>query len=52
MTREEILRQMEALQAMLDEQGESDNMAYVNASLTEEEKEKQHQEDLQRITVD
>ena len=48
MTREEILRQMEALQAM-HEQGESDNMAYVNASLTEEEKEKQHQEDLQRL---
>lgn len=49
MTREDILRQMAALQTRLDELDKSDSLAYASASLTEAEKEKQHQEDLQRL---
>lgn len=49
MTREEILRQMAALQTQLDELDKAQGLAYVSASLTEAEKEKQHQEDLQRL---
>ena len=49
MTREDILRQMAALQTKLEELDKSEGLAYVSASLTEAEKEKQHQEDLQRL---
>ena len=49
MTREDILRQMAALQTQLDELDKAQGLAYVSASLTEAEKEKQHQEDLQRL---
>mgnify|MGYP002627265786 CR=1 FL=1 len=49
MTREDILQQMAALQTQLDELDKSDGLAYVSVSLTEAEKEKQHQEDLQRL---
>ena len=43
------MEQMEALQRKPDACGESDSLVYVSASLTEDEKEKQHQEDLQRL---
>ena len=49
MTREDILRQMAALQTQLNELDKAQGLAYVSASLTEAEKEKQHQEDLQRL---
>ncbi|MBR4455183.1 MAG: PD-(D/E)XK nuclease family transposase [Solobacterium sp.] len=49
MTREEILRQMAALQTQLDELDKAQGFAYMSISLTEAEKEKQHQEDLQRL---
>ena len=49
MTREDILRQMAALQTQLDELDKAQGLSYVSASLTEAEKEKQHQEDLQRL---
>ena len=49
MTREDILRQMAALQTQLDELDKAQGIAYVSTSLTEAEKEKQHQEDLQRL---
>ena len=49
MTREDILRQMAALQTQLDELDKAQGLAYASASLTEAEKEKQHQEDLQRL---
>ena len=49
MTREDILRQMAALQTQLDELDTAQGAAYVSTSLTEAEKEKQHQEDLQRL---
>ena len=49
MTREDILRQMAALQTQLDELDRTQELAYVSVSLTEAEKEKQHQEDLQRL---
>ena len=49
MTEHEILQQMEELQAKLDEI-RAGNVAFsVSASMTEAEKEKQHQEDLQRL---
>lgn len=40
---------MAALQTQLDELGKAQGLAYVSTSLTEAEKEKQHQEDLQRL---
>ena len=49
MTREEILQQMADLQIMLDQLDRSDRSAPFDSSLTEAEKEKQHQEDLQRL---
>ena len=49
MTREEILQQMAALQNLLNEIDRSDGSAYVNPSMTEAEKDRQHQEDLQRL---
>ena len=49
MTRKDILRQIAALQTQLDELDKAQGLAYVSASLTEAEKEKQHQEDLQRL---
>lgn len=49
MTREEIMEQIAALQRQLDEFNKSESHAYVSESLTEAEKEKQHQEDLQRL---
>ena len=49
MTREDILRQMAALQTQLDELDTAQGAAYVSTSLTEAVKEKQHQEDLQRL---
>ena len=50
MTREEILRQMATLQTQLDELDKAQGFAYMSISLTEAEKEKQHQEDLQRLS--
>ena len=49
MTREEILQKMAALQAQLDGLDSLDSPVYVDASLTEAEKERRHQEDLQRL---
>lgn len=49
MTREEILRQMAALQTQLDELDKAQGLAYASESLSEAEREKQHQEDLQRL---
>ena len=49
MTREEIMQQMVALQTQLDELDRSEGIAYASASLTEAEREKRHQEDLQRL---
>lgn len=49
MTEQEILRQMEELQAKLDEIRAGQVDFSVNFSLTEAEREKQHQEDLQRL---
>ena len=49
MTREEIVEQIAALQTQLDELDKAQGLAYVSTSLTEDEKEKQHQEDLQRL---
>lgn len=49
MTRENILRQIATLQTQLDEMDKTQGLAYGNISLTEAEKEKQHQEDLQRL---
>ena len=49
MTREDILRQMAALQTQLDELDKAQGLAYVSTFLTEVEKQKQHQEDLQRL---
>lgn len=49
MTEREILQEIASLQAMLDEI-RAGNVAYsVSASQTEAEKERQHQEDLQRL---
>ena len=49
MTREDILAQIEALQRQLDEFDNAESRAYASLSLTEAEREKQHQEDLQRL---
>ena len=49
MTEQEILQQMEELQKELDEIRAGKATFSVSASLTEAEKEKQHQEDLQRL---
>jgi len=49
MTEQEILRQMEELQAKLNEIRAERASLSVIASMTEAEKEKQHQEDLQRL---
>lgn len=49
MTREEIVEQIAALQTQLDELDKAQGLAYVSTSLTEDEKDKQHQEDLQRL---
>ena len=49
MTREGISQQIAALQRQLDEIDKAESRAYASASLTESEKEKQHQEDLQRL---
>ena len=49
MTREDILRQMAPLQTQLDEPDKAQGLAYVSTALTEAEKEKLHQEDLQRL---
>ena len=50
MTEQEILQQMDELQIKLDEMRAGRAAFSVNSSLTEAEKEKQHQEDLQRLT--
>ena len=49
MTEQEILQQMEELRAKLDKIQAGKAAFSVNASMTEVEKEKQHQEDLQRL---
>ena len=49
MTREDILRQMAVLQTQLEEFDKAESRASVDAAITEAEKEKQHQEDLQRL---
>ena len=49
MTREEIVEQIVALQRQLDEFDKSDSIDYMGAAFTQAEKEKQHQEDLQRL---
>ena len=49
MTREDIVEQIAALQRQLDEIDKAESRAYASASMTEAEKEKQHQEDLQRL---
>lgn len=49
MTEQEILQQMEQLQAKLDEIRAGQAAFSVSLSLTEAEREKQHQEDLQRL---
>jgi len=49
MTREDILRKMAALQTQLDEMDRTQGVAYVSTFLSEAEKEKHHQEDLQRL---
>ena len=49
MTEQEILQQMDELQIKLDEMRAGRAAFSVNSSLTEAEKEKQHQEDLQRL---
>ena len=49
MTREDILQQIAVLQTQLDEFDKAENRAFVDTSITEAEKEKQHQEDLQRL---
>lgn len=49
MTEQEILQQMDELQIKLDEIRAGRAAFSVNSSLTEAEKEKQHQEDLQRL---
>jgi hypothetical protein len=49
MTREDIVEQIAALQRQLDEIDKAESRAYASASMTESEKEKQHQEDLQRL---
>ena len=49
MTREDILRQIAVLQTQLEEFDKVERRASVDAVITEAEKEKQHQEDLQRL---
>ena len=49
MTREDILRQIAVLQTQLEEFDKVESRASVDAVITEAEKEKQHQEDLQRL---
>ena len=49
MTEQELLQQLEEIQAKLDEIRAGKAAFSVSASLTEAEKEKQHQEDLQRL---
>ena len=49
MTREDILRQIAVLQTQLEEFDKVESRASVDAIITEAEKEKQHQEDLQRL---
>ena len=49
MTEQELLQQLEEIQAKLDEIRAGKAAFSVSVSLTEAEKEKQHQEDLQRL---
>ena len=49
MTREDIVEQIAALQRQLDEFDKAESRAFASASMTEAEKERQHQEDLQRL---
>ena len=49
MTERELLQQMEEIQAKLDEIRAGKATLSVDAAITEAEKEKQHQEDLQRL---
>ena len=49
MTREDILRQIAVLQTQLEEFDKVESRASVDAVISEAEKEKQHQEDLQRL---
>ncbi len=49
MTREDIVEQIAALQRQLDEFDKAESRAFVSTSMTEAEKERQHQEDLQRL---
>ena len=49
MTREDILRQIAVLQTQLEEFDKVESRVSVDAVITEAEKEKQHQEDLQRL---
>ena len=49
MTEQELLQQLEEIQAKLDEIRAGKAAFSMSASLTEAEKEKQHQEDLQRL---
>ena len=47
--REDIVEQMAALQRELEAIDKEESGGYITESLTEAEKEKQHQEDLQRL---
>ena len=47
--REDIVEQMAALQRELEAIDKEESGDYITESLTEAEKEKQHQEDLQRL---
>ena len=49
MTKEELIEQIAALQKQLDEMESAEAASSVITSLTDAEKEKQHQEDLQRL---
>lgn len=49
MTREEILQQMAILQRQLDEFDEAESHAHLSTFMSDAEREKQHQEDLQRL---
>lgn len=49
MTKEDIVAQITALQRKLDEIEKTESCSYASIPLTEAEKERQHQEDLQRL---
>ena len=49
MTEEEILQQLDEMKAKLDEVRAGDDEPPAGAPLAEDERERQHQEDLQRL---